>query len=317
MEMYPRRQGRAVAGTDSRGDPRRHAQDRGDAGPDGLGVPQQGRAADARRGGRLSAVAARPAAGGRQGRRQDGRALAARRRAVLRARVQDHDRPVHRHADFLAGLLGHAGKRIVGAQLDQAASASGSAGCSRCTPTSARRSPRSSPATSARSGLRDTTTGDTLCDPAHPIVLESIEFPEPVIQIAIEPKTKADQEKLGESLQKLAKEDPSFRVSVNRKPPDADRRDGRVAPGNHRRSHAARIQSRRQRRQAAGRLPRDHPARVGGRGPVRAPERRSRTVRRGRAAHRAARRRAAASNSRTAPRAARSRATSSRRSKTA
>jgi elongation factor G len=65
-------------------------------------------------------------------------------------------------------------------------------------------------------GLRDTTTGDTLCDPAHPIILESIEFPEPVIQIAIEPKTKADQERLGEALQKLAKEDPSFRVSVNR-----------------------------------------------------------------------------------------------------
>ena len=65
-------------------------------------------------------------------------------------------------------------------------------------------------------GLRDTNTGDTLCDPAHPIVLESIEFPEPVIQIAIEPKTKADQEKLSEALQKLAKEDPSFRVSVNK-----------------------------------------------------------------------------------------------------
>jgi len=65
-------------------------------------------------------------------------------------------------------------------------------------------------------GLRDTTTGDTLCDPAHPILLEAIEFPEPVIQIAIEPKTKADQERLSEALQKLAKEDPSFRVSVNR-----------------------------------------------------------------------------------------------------
>src|SRR5487761_512349 len=65
-------------------------------------------------------------------------------------------------------------------------------------------------------GLRDTTTGDTLCDPAAPIILESIEFPDPVIQIAIEPKTKADQEKLGEALQKLAKEDPSFRVSVNK-----------------------------------------------------------------------------------------------------
>jgi len=65
-------------------------------------------------------------------------------------------------------------------------------------------------------GLRDTNTGDTLCDPDHPIVLESIEFPEPVIQIAIEPKTKADQDKLSEALQKLAKEDPSFRVSVNK-----------------------------------------------------------------------------------------------------
>jgi elongation factor G len=65
-------------------------------------------------------------------------------------------------------------------------------------------------------GLRDTTTGDTLCDPAAPIILEAIEFPDPVIQIAIEPKTKADQEKLGEALQKLAKEDPSFRVSVNK-----------------------------------------------------------------------------------------------------
>jgi elongation factor G len=65
-------------------------------------------------------------------------------------------------------------------------------------------------------GLRDTTTGDTLSDPAHPILLEAIEFPEPVIQIAIEPKTKADQERLSEALQKLAKEDPSFRVSVNR-----------------------------------------------------------------------------------------------------
>jgi elongation factor G len=65
-------------------------------------------------------------------------------------------------------------------------------------------------------GLRDTSTGDTLCDPAHPIILESIEFPDPVIQIAIEPKTKADQDRLGESLSKLAREDPSFRVSTNR-----------------------------------------------------------------------------------------------------
>jgi elongation factor G len=65
-------------------------------------------------------------------------------------------------------------------------------------------------------GLRQTTTGDTLCDEDHPIVLESIEFPEPVIHIAIEPKTKDDQEKLGVALQKLATEDPSFRVHTDR-----------------------------------------------------------------------------------------------------
>jgi elongation factor G len=62
-------------------------------------------------------------------------------------------------------------------------------------------------------GLRDTTTGDTLCDENKPVVLERMEFPDPVISIAIEPKTKADQEKLGGALQRLASEDPSFRVS--------------------------------------------------------------------------------------------------------
>lgn len=62
-------------------------------------------------------------------------------------------------------------------------------------------------------GLKNTTTGNTLCDPSHPIILESMDFPEPVIQIAIEPKTKADQEKMGVALSKLAEEDPTFRVS--------------------------------------------------------------------------------------------------------
>src|SRR6185295_11630911 len=64
-------------------------------------------------------------------------------------------------------------------------------------------------------GLRDTRTGDTLCEEKHPIVLEKMEFPEPVISIAIEPKTKADLDKLGVSLQKLAYEDPSFRTFTN------------------------------------------------------------------------------------------------------
>jgi elongation factor G len=64
-------------------------------------------------------------------------------------------------------------------------------------------------------GLKDTTTGDTLCDPQAPIVLESMTFPEPVIQVAIEPKTKADQEKLGTAIQKLAEEDPTFQVKLD------------------------------------------------------------------------------------------------------
>jgi elongation factor G len=62
-------------------------------------------------------------------------------------------------------------------------------------------------------GLKSTTTGDTLCDPLKPVLLESMEFPDPVIEVAVEPKTKADQEKMGLALQRLAQEDPSFRVS--------------------------------------------------------------------------------------------------------
>ena len=67
----------------------------------------------------------------------------------------------------------------------------------------------------ALAGLKEARTGDTLCDPEHPVILEKMEFPEPVIEIAIEPKSKADQEKLGIALAKLAAEDPSFRVSTD------------------------------------------------------------------------------------------------------
>ncbi len=67
----------------------------------------------------------------------------------------------------------------------------------------------------ALAGLKDTRTGDTLCDMQKPVILEKMEFPEPVIEIAIEPKSKADQEKLGVALSKLAAEDPSFRVSTD------------------------------------------------------------------------------------------------------
>jgi len=65
----------------------------------------------------------------------------------------------------------------------------------------------------AIAGLKNTTTGDTLCDPDSPVILERMEFPEPVIEIAVEPKTKGDQEKMGQALARLAAEDPSFRVS--------------------------------------------------------------------------------------------------------
>src|SRR4249919_1434517 len=64
-------------------------------------------------------------------------------------------------------------------------------------------------------GLREATTGDTLCDPDHTIVLERMVFPEPVIHVAVEPKTKADQEKMGIALNRLAQEDPSFRVRTD------------------------------------------------------------------------------------------------------
>jgi elongation factor G len=64
-------------------------------------------------------------------------------------------------------------------------------------------------------GLKDTTTGDTLCDPAHPVLLETLVFPEPVIHVAVEPKTKADQDKLGKALYALSEEDPTFRVRTD------------------------------------------------------------------------------------------------------
>jgi elongation factor G len=67
----------------------------------------------------------------------------------------------------------------------------------------------------ALAGLKDTRTGDTLCDAQKPVILEKMEFPDPVIEVAIEPKSKADQEKLGVALQKLVAEDPSFRVSTD------------------------------------------------------------------------------------------------------
>ena len=67
----------------------------------------------------------------------------------------------------------------------------------------------------ALAGLKDTTTGDTICDTVKPVVLETMTFPDPVIEIAVEPKTKNDQEKMSAGLQRLAAEDPSFRVETD------------------------------------------------------------------------------------------------------
>ena len=64
-----------------------------------------------------------------------------------------------------------------------------------------------------RQGLKNVTTGDTLCDPSKKVILEKMEFPDPVIEVAVEPKTKADYEKMGQALGRLAQEDPSFRVT--------------------------------------------------------------------------------------------------------
>ena len=64
-------------------------------------------------------------------------------------------------------------------------------------------------------GLKQIATGETLCDPRHPVILEAMQFPEPVIAIAIEPKTTADMDRLGQALERLATEDPTFRVSVD------------------------------------------------------------------------------------------------------
>ena len=104
-------------------------------------------------------------------------------------------------------------------------------------------------------GLSDTRTGDTLCDEKHPILLESITFPEPVISQAIEPKTKGDQDKMGDALARLAQEDPTFRMRTDEETEQTIiARDGRAPPRDHPGPLEARVQGRGERRQAAGRL---------------------------------------------------------------
>ncbi len=130
-------------------------------------------------------------------------------------------------------------------------------------------------------GLKQTSTGDTLAAPDAPVVLENIEFPEPVIAVAIEPKTKADQEKLGAGLARLAEEDPTFRI-------ETDDETGQTLIHGMGELHLEVLVDRLLREfnvdanvgRPAGRLPRDDPrARREGRGPLRPPDGRPRPVR--------------------------------------
>ena len=184
------------------------------------GVQEQGRPESARCRGRLPAFAA----GCSAGRRRPTSTIkekkivrhAGRQRAVCRAGVQDHDRPVCRPAGVHSGVFGHAWWRANRFTTSPRAARSASGVWSRCTPTSARRSPRFWPGDiCAAVGLKNVITGDTICDEKHPVMLESIDFPAPVIQLAIEPKTKADQEKLGMAIAKLVQEDPTLKVSTD------------------------------------------------------------------------------------------------------
>ena len=110
----------------------------------------------------------------------------------------------------------------------------------------------------ALAGLKSVTTGDTLCDPDHPVILEKMDFPDPVIELAIEPKSKADQEKLGQALGRLVQEDPTFRVDDRPGDgPDRHQGHGRAPSRDQGRHPEAHLQGRRQRRRAAGRLSRD------------------------------------------------------------
>merc|ERR1719486_922586 len=93
-------------------------------------------------------------------------------------------------------------------------------------------------------GCKETTTGETLCDPASPVILEKMDFPDPVIKISVEPKTKADQEKMGLALNRLAKEDPSFRYSRDEESGQTTIEGMGELHRDHLRPHDARVQGR-------------------------------------------------------------------------
>ena len=147
--------------------------------------------------------------------RRRSRSQGRRRRAGVDAGLQDHERPVRRLA-HLRRL--YSGKLTKGMSLDNTVKGKKER-IGRMLQMHANSRSDIDEAFAgdivALAGLKETTTGDTLCDPTKPVILERMEFPEPVIQIAIEPKTKGDQEKMGVALYRLASEDPSFRVKTD------------------------------------------------------------------------------------------------------
>ena len=182
-----------------------------------LGVQEQGRAAAARRGGRLSAVAARRAAD--QGHRPTRATRVVRKPndneplALLAFKIMDD--PFVGTITFCRIYSGTLDERHRRHQLDRERKER--IGRMLLMHANNREDIKEAYAGDivALAGLKEARTGDTLCDPKKPVILEKMEFPDPVIEIAIEPKSKADQEKLGVALAKLAAEDPSFRVSTD------------------------------------------------------------------------------------------------------
>ena len=182
-----------------------------------LGVQEQGRAAAARRGGRLSAVAARRAADqGHRPQGQRGRAQAGRQASRWRCwRSRSWTIPFVGTITFCriySGTLS-SGTGVINSTKERKERI----GRMLLMHANNREDIKEAYAGDivALAGLKDVRTGDTLCDPQKPVILEKMEFPDPVIEIAIEPKSKADQEKLGVALAKLVAEDPSFRVTTD------------------------------------------------------------------------------------------------------
>ena len=248
-------------------DPSRHPGRQAQPGALRHGVQEQGRAAPARRGRRLPALAPRH------------------RRDHQGHSVRDEDEQISRKpttSEPFSGLAfkiasdPHLGKREIYVRVYSGKLEAGSTVVNSVNGRKERigkghqmhankreRSRRSAPARSSPSwALKDTKTGDTLCDPQNQVVLESMTFPAPVIEVAIEPKTKSDQGEARHRDPAALRRDPTFRSHRRGDRPDDHRRHGRAPPGDHRRPDEARVPRRGDRRQAAGGLPRDHPPKV-------------------------------------------------------